>query len=249
MWITYYYLKEICKYQTPKVVVLDLYSPAKYGDSFNSDWIGENLYNIRPSLNKVNMIAATCTLEQINSFFPAFFGYHWRYPDLDQNDIQTLLHPREQENFKGFTPFYNVKSGMKPAIGITERKEIPERSREYLEKIIDYTCSNDIKLLLVINPYPSTEEQEMVYNSIRDLADERDISFVNFNYYNAEIGIDPSTDYSDESHLNYNGSSKFSSYLGSILTDMFDIPDRRGDVNYSSWERNASLMEYDSIVQ
>ena len=29
LWTTYYYLKEICKYQKPQLVVLDLYSPAR----------------------------------------------------------------------------------------------------------------------------------------------------------------------------------------------------------------------------
>lgn len=240
MWITYYYLKEFCKYQDPKVVVLDLYSPAKYKDSFDPAWIGENIYNIKPSINKIRMVASACTLEQINEFFPSFFGYHSRYEDLSEVDFDLVLHHEKQKDFKGFTPFYKVVKGKKPADNVTERGDIPERSMEYLNKIIDYTEENDIRLFLVVNPYPSTPDQEMMYNSIQDLAEQRGVQFKNFNHESAEIGIDYESDFNDDSHLNYEGSCKFSSYLGTTLKELFDIPDRRGfGEEYSSWDRNV----------
>ena len=239
MWLTYYYLKEFCKYQSPKVVVLDLYSPAKYGDSFDPAWIGENLYNIRFSFNKLKMISEACTAEQINSYFPSFFGYHWRYPDLEEDDLYIATHPDYYIDFKGFTPFYNVTASKGPALGVLDAKRMPERSEEYLNKIIEYTKDKGIELFLVVNPYPSTKEQEMVYNSIQDMARKKGISYRNFNYDGEEMGLDYTSDYNDESHLNYDGSCKFTSFLGRTLKDSFEIPDRRGDNRYSSWEENA----------
>ena len=34
LWMTYYYLKEFYKYQDPKVVVLDLYAPARFKEDY-----------------------------------------------------------------------------------------------------------------------------------------------------------------------------------------------------------------------
>ncbi|WP_241210442.1 hypothetical protein [Brachyspira hampsonii] len=54
------------------------------------------------------------------------------------------------------------------------------------------------------------------------------------------------TDYNDAGHLNYKGVEKYTSFLGKYLKDNFDFPDRRGDSNYNTWEKNA-LYEYNRV--
>ena len=43
LWMTYFYLKELYKYQTPKVVVVDMYAPARFKEDYQYDWIAENI--------------------------------------------------------------------------------------------------------------------------------------------------------------------------------------------------------------
>ncbi len=234
MWLTYYYLIEVCKYQNPKLVVVDMYSPARYGDDFNLYWIGENLYNIRFSPNKIMMLLTTCSIEEIESFFPSFVGYHLRYEDLEKADFERLFSSENDVNFKGYVPFFDTLEGYRPTLDVEEKGNIEPKSEYYLKKIMDYTREHGIELFLVVNPYPTTTEDELIYNRIHELADAEGVLFRSTYYDGEEIGLDHDKDYSDESHLNYFGSCKYSSFLEMTLKVKFDLSDRRGVVGYES---------------
>lgn len=47
LWMTYYWLREFCKTQKPKLVVLDVYSPAAYEADYQYRWMEENLFGMR----------------------------------------------------------------------------------------------------------------------------------------------------------------------------------------------------------
>jgi hypothetical protein len=49
----------------------------------------------------------------------------------------------------------------------------------------------------------------------------------------------------DSGHLNYSGNYKFTDYFGSILKEKYDIPDRRGDSRYVSWDWDAAIQNYE----
>lgn len=240
LWVTYYYLLEACKYQSPKLVVVDMYSPAEFGDWFNTEyWLGENFYNIRFSINKIRMIVETCTKDEIEMFFPSFFGYHSRYDSLTKEDFDAVIPKKEDKDFKGFTPYFKVSDKAMESESTDERGILAPKSNFYLNKIVDYTKENNIQLFLVVNPYPTELEDEMIFNDIAKIAEEDNVFFVDMNHFTQYIGIDNATDYSDESHLNYWGSLKFTTFLATVLKTNFEIPDRRGDPRYISWERNA----------
>lgn len=242
LWITYYYLIEVCKYQSPKLVVLDLYAPAKFKDHFTEGYFGENMYNIRFSLNKLRMIASSCTLSQINEFFPSFFGYHSRYDEINDEDIEYLIPSGKEADFKGYSPYFERIRGMEPTLDVTEKGDIAPKSEIYLYKIIDYTKKNNIELFLVVNPYPTTAQEELVYNRIHEIADSNNVLFRSTNYDSEEMGLVFDEDYNDESHLNYSGSCKYSAFLSGIIKENYHLPDRRGDPRYESWERNAKQI-------
>ena len=243
MWLTYYYLLEACKYQSPKLVVVDVYSVAKFGDNFETSVIGENFYNIRFSLNKIKMILSTCDKDVIRQFFPSFFGYHSRYENLEKKDLDYVVPSSAEADFKGYTPYFGEMSGMEPTLDVVEKGDIEPKSEEYLLKIIDYTKEHDIDLFLVVNPYPTTADEELIYNRIHEIADKNGVLFQSTNYDSEEMGLDFEHDYNDDSHLNYYGGCKYSSFLGRILKENFDLPDRRGDKRYSSWQRNSDKQD------
>lgn len=93
-----------------------------------------------------------------------------------------------------------------------------------------------------MNPYPTTAQEELVYNRIHEIADSNKVLFRSTNYNSEEMGLVFDEDYNDESHLNYSGSCKYSSFLSDLIKENYDIPDRRGDPRYESWDRNAEKM-------
>ena len=243
LWTTYYYLKEICKYQDPKVVVLDLYSPARFKDDYQYDWLTDNVVGVRFSLNKLAMLGASCEFERIWDYFPSLATYHLRFKDLTQEDFDFLTMTKEERaSFKGFTPYYVVTPQDEPSLDETLSGGITIKSEMYLQRIIEYTRDHGIDLFLMVSPYITTSEDELVYNRVHEIADRYGLNFNSTNHSYEDMGLDFATDFNDWSHLNYLGSCKFTDYLGSQLKQMYEIPDRRGFEKWSSWDRHVEII-------
>lgn len=244
LWMTYHYLKEICKYQKPKLLVLDVYSPALQKDDYQYKWMLPNVLGMRFSLNKLEMLRVSCEKEHYFEYFPSFAVYHGRLNGLTKDDfaypIRKFTYLR---NFKGFKPMTKVAPQPMPQITQTGVGELTEKSELYLHKIIDYAKKNGIELYFIATPYVINDEQELVFNRLKEIAGENDIGFTNANHDYDAIGLDFEKDFMDESHLNYYGAEKFTEYLGKDIAGRFDLPDHRGEKRYKSWDANCLEIE------
>ncbi|MCR5101394.1 MAG: hypothetical protein K6B41_08570 [Butyrivibrio sp.] len=247
LWITYYFLKEICKTQSPKLIVLDLFAPASFTDDYQYDFMPDNLYGMNFSLNKLQMILTCCEFDKITEYFPTLFGSHTRYTELDETDKEKFdLSNKDMASFKGFTPYFGKTKTECNEIITDEHAELTEKTRTYLQKIIDYTNENGIELYLIVSPYISTYEEETAYNTFKAIANENNIIMDNMNHHYANMGFIPEKHLFDNSHLNYSGSKIFSDYLGKKIKEYYDIEDHRGDPYYSSWDDGC--LEIEKIV-
>lgn len=244
LWMTYYYLKELYKYQSPEIIVLDLYAPARYKEDYQYDWISENIFGMRFSLNKLEMMAVSVERSKFFQYFPSFTIYHSRYDDLAEDDFNNFFwNSREKESFKGYTPYWRCVPQEKNEVSETRNDGLTEKSELYLQKIIAYTKRKGTKLILIVAPYVMTNEDMRTYNKIAEIADAEGIRFVNFNDVYEEMNLDFKQDFNDESHLNYWGGCKFTDYLGNFLDTNYLIPDRREDEGYGSWDDNVEMIE------
>lgn len=244
LWITYHYLKELCKYQDPKLVVIDLYCPARFKDDHQYVYLRDSLQGMRFSPNKLIMFYESCAPDKYEEYFPDFADYHQRYDKLTQEDWDYLFSSKEERaSFKGFTPYTNVDPQEEPELTMRLSGGITIKSEIYLQKIIDFTAENDIKLFLIVCPYITTDDDELVYNRIHEIADNYSIPFNSTNYFYSSMDLDFETDFNDPSHLNYDGSCKFTDYLGKEIKDNFDIPDRRGQAGYESWDKHVEEIK------
>ena len=100
-----------------------------------------------------------------------------------------------------------------------------------------------IVLNFIVTPYVINDEQELVFNRLKEIAGENDIGFTNANHDYDAIGLDFEKDFMDESHLNYYGAEKFTEYLGKDIAGRFDLPDHRGEKRYKSWDANCLEIE------
>ena len=242
LWMTYYYLKELLKYQNPQMIVLDLYGPARFKDDYQYEWISENIYGMKFSLNKLEMLSASVESHKFFDYFPDFSSYHSRYDELNDEDFKYLFKSKEESAaFKGYTPYIKTFKMKEPAISTNERRGLTEKSEKYLRKIIQYTQERDITLVLIVVPYLITAEDKETYNQIMDIAKEEELIFIDYNEYYKQIDLDFSTDFNDDSHLNHLGSTKFSRYLGIFLSGS-DIPDKRETPGYESWDEHVAVI-------
>jgi len=244
LWMTYYYLRELYRCQTPKAVVLDLYAPARFKEDYQYEWIGENIYGMRFSLNKLRMLSVSVEPSKLHKYFPSFAVYHSRYDELETEDFNHFFwDTQEKEAFKGYTPYWKTEPQKRPEIAEEGKDGLTAKSEIYLRKIISFAKEKGTELMLIVAPYIETGEDRKTYNRIQEIAEQEGVSFCNYNECYDEIGLDFQEDFNDDSHLNYWGSCKFTDYLGNILDSSEKIPDRRGQEGYESWEENARLID------
>lgn len=244
LWMTYYYLKELYKYQTPKVIVLDVYAPARFKEDYQYNWMAENVYGMRFSLNKAQMLSVSVEPKKLSQYFPDFAVYHSRYDDLEEEDFNSFFwDSQEKEAFKGYTPYWNRRPQQWVEVSEDRNDGMTEKSEKYLREIISYTKTKGSELVIIVTPYIMTADDKRTYNRIVEIAAEEGITFINYNEYYESIGLDFETDFNDDSHLNYWGSCKFTDCLGEFLSSYSEIPDRRGQDEYESWDENARMIQ------
>lgn len=246
LWMTYYVLRDALKTQNPEVVVLECYSPSVFKDDYHPDWIAENVLGMRFSLNKLRMMAVSMKPEQWEEFFPGFAGWHGRYGQLGAEDWAAFWSTaRDRRVFKGFTPYFSVEPQERNTGFDVTKGGLTYKSQVYLTKIMDLCEERELPLFLIVSPYVVRSDLAAAsQKEMEDIADEREIPFINYNTDEAveRIGLDYTVDLVDFSHLNYNGSVKFAHCLGSDILEHFEVPDHRPDKNtkrYESWERHA----------
>lgn len=247
-WISYYFLEEALKTQSPKLVVFDVCTlNRKEPDLGRASW--PSLILMKPSLTKWDAIQAVNEedpqLDAAGAFL-SFPYFHTRYAQIGRQDYEDTRKLR-----------YN---GYKPAFGTISKKEldkwkhtsrekiaavqpIPQRAETYFRKLASLCQKKHIPLLLVNAPHANLSSgKKMGYNYVAQVAQEYRVPFLDCNYCLEEMQMDFSKDLLEASHLNYYGSIKYTRYLASYLERSFQLPDRRGDSRYKTWEEASRYL-------
>lgn len=227
LYLSYYWIKEIDKYYDMNTIVLDVYySGLNQKYFFEESYVRNVVDNIPYSKNKRDMINACAEGDKLSYYFP-LLKYHNRWKELTEQDFS--MGKLKQENpYRGFDNTDETEYGQE--LDESEKTEmcgeIPLRSKEYLDKIIEYAECSNIELVFVTYPHQYKmygETKEWVYNeyplfnSIRKLAEENHIEFLEFNDVLDETEFIFPEDMKNDGHVNVGGAEKVSNYLGNYL--------------------------------
>lgn len=171
----------------------------------------------------------------VEKTFP-IFKYHNAWKGLVDSDYE--YEDITIDSYKG----YRYTDEIKPAHNVnymvqTDRSEtISFSNLTDFNNICDLCKKNNIQLILLRTPSVKNWNYAK-YNSVRQLAEKKNITFIDLNLDNA-VGIDWTKDTFDRGdHLNQNGAYKVTTFLGDYLNRNFDLPDHRNDSKYSSWDQ------------
>lgn len=250
IWQSYYLAEETVEREHPDVIVFNVLS-MKYNTPQNEAYNRMTLDGMKWSSSKVDSIKASMTEEEsmIEYMFP-LLRYHSRWSDLNADDFNYLFH-RDKVTFNG----YYMRVDEKPADdNIPKGRPIidyqfGDTAYQYLDKLTKLCKDNDIELILVKAPslfpywYPQWDKQ------IEDYAAANDLTYINFLDYKDSIGLDWDKDtYDGGLHLNLSGAEKLSEYFGQILSNDFNVPDRRGEEDLEKyWD--GVIERYDAEIQ
>lgn len=246
LWNSYYNMVETLKYQSPRMMVVDLYGILIEDEYYGSTNVIKNVSSMRLSLNKVENIQSSVPKQEFLSYLLSYPLTHDSYKELRQGN-----YIRETNNIGG--KWYK---GYKPSYAVTEYDSLPQikagreqrnptdKNKEYLDKMVRLAQKNNVQLAFIVVPYEGiSEEDQMLYRWAEDYAGENGVLFFNGNDKLVQMGFDPADDYAEASHLNHSGACKFSAFLGQWLLQNCDLQDRRGGERWSSWQKYSDCWE------
>ena len=248
IWQSYYLLEDSLRYHTPKVVVFNIQS-LQFNESQSEAYNRMSLEGMKWSKSKVDAIHASMKEEEnfIDYVFP-ILRYHSRWSELSLDDVKYMFQS-PKVSFNG----YFMRVDTKAAENVPSGRPLAdysfgENAWKYLDMMRQLCEENGIQLVLIKAPslypywYPEYEEQVVEY------ASEYGLPYINFIELADEIGIDYTTDTYDAGlHMNLSGAIKLSDYLGKVLVEEYEVPDRRNDKEISQiWEQN--LAEYEAEI-
>jgi len=244
--VTYYYIKEALKTQSPKVVLLETYMftlppPATYDEGVYHDATDF----LKQSKNRRDLINELVPKEDRINFHLPFLKYHTRWEELGETDFDpTYLDKRDW--LKGYIFLKDAQPiSVDSSIANSEvRIPIPEENLEYLNKIVELSKEYNFKLLFIAAPYNVSKEEHGVFNSISDFSAQNGIDFIDFNKLFNELHFDTQTDFYDNGHTNAYGSEKATNYLAEYLKNNYNLKNHSSDEIYSDF--NDSVEKYNT---
>ena len=230
--ISYYWLKEALRYQSPKVLILDCYYFFQNSDSI----LNAPEISIRRAMDymkwspvKLEAVRTICELDESQSL-PGYFlpniRYHERWEELTENDF-TLADMVEGYGLKGYAALgrqCGIENYVPFEEGVSEDvTAMPQLLETWLDKICSLCEQEGIELILTNVPFPDADVGR--FNTIRDYAQEHGLQFFDFNEKNLyeASGFTMSTDSYDGGHNNLWGAQKLTAYLGGILESQYDF--------------------------
>lgn len=248
LWNSYHFIVEALKYQTPKVIGLEItatISDYEYSEDQNQI---KNTAGMKFSKNKIEAVKVSAPEDKWLNLILGFPMYHNRFNELEEKDFQNFPWSEGLENFKGSYLLYGVGNyEFESAEGVTACRDIMDKQEEYLLKIIELCKEKNIPLFLFKSTALERKDAQEIFNTVALIAEENGIDFVNMNLLDDVVGITPE-DYSTDRHMNGSGARKVASYLGQYILDNYDVPDRRGEPGFESWDINAAVIGNDYIA-
>lgn len=258
--VSYYLLKEVLKKQKNPLVVLDVYYLGMTSQYGAQGYVSNVLDNMSFSLNKFSAIwNCTPLQDRLLYLFPAL-KYHFRWSDLEAKDFNfDSMSVNYAKGFESGTAKYGKQISQWES---TENKtEIPAKSLEYLNKIVNLCKSENVQLLLVNMPsdYSDPDESEpdaggdwvgdceALFNTVADYAEQNQIPFLDLYDKAEELGLDFANDMNNSGHLNIWGAYKASTYFGNYLMQNYNLADHRSDSTYEQWNEDYKLSQAASL--
>lgn len=246
--VSYYYLIEAIKTQTPKVIILGIEDTSldgsnDIGTEYSYLWTG----NMKWSLNKLNLVKDIAN----DNWIDVFLGYpvtHGRYDgDLAERDFLPYRGDIYHKYYKGNRVFWGVNEEAFNASDYPYTSEVGDFSgdtKQWIDGVLD--IANDISADVILYASPALKDKsvQMSINAISEYAKARGVKFIDLRKEQALINIDYENEMNDKEHVNYLGQEKTSQYIGKFLKENFNLPDRRKDNNYVSWE--LCLEDYET---
>ena len=245
--LSYFWLKEALRYQTPKVVVMDTRFCFTYHAASPINTLEgmtrKCLDPMRLSPVKMEAVRTLCELDPAHSemsYYLTNLRYHDRWKSLEKSDFE---HGKFADfSLMGYTlgidDYIQSYQTFDPVDAEAAFDDAHQLSMEYLDKIAVLCRENGIEMVLV--NLLGNEMNDGIHNGYTAFAQKHGIDYYNFN----ETGLHDAVGakFPEESfyrHATPKGAVKMSQYMGGLLADVYGVEGVRDE----QWEKQVSFYE------
>lgn len=242
-----YLLEEALKTQSPSLVVVEMSSLIS---DINNARIHRVSDTMKLSQTKVEFINKACEyLGIIRSgkaeFYIPFIRFHSRWNELEEYDFMVDASEYKGSYWDNSRFLKEIAEFEYQAVSEDTKEEVDVTMQGYIHEFLDYIEEKDVNVLFIAAPTNSDDRKKV--NWLKDILNEREFEYMDFNYCIEDIGLVMPEDYCDDAHTNVSGAIKFTSYLGSILKEEYNAIDRRNDAVYVSW--GEAFQKYYKVIE
>ncbi len=242
---SYYGLKELLKTQSPKVVAIDVYSLLFDEMDVEANEY-RNLLGMKTSKNSMDLVSNYPYIDEDTEREYIFRWpiIHTRYTELTKYDFVDY-----EPSKYGRGAFYTWSSNGSETPDLVALQnagmgELSETNKEWLDSLVELSHEEDFELIFFVAPALINTEQQTVINAASAYASASGIPFYDCSAHRDELSIQDQVDYLDSDHLNAYGAAKLTKYLGDIISENYQIVDRRNDDNYSLWHKDLEYYNH-----
>ena len=243
---------DVLKRQKPKVILIDVNSLLSYnfhGGNARIYFFYYIFQHIPMSINKIKILSNLTEYYNLNlkTFLYSLFSVmatheNAFYTDIEQKDL-CLAYIR-----KSYFGKKDISFNISDSKIFSHKKE--KKPLKYIEKLFEFCDNLDIPIIFISTPAPlfctkpfNTIPLRERYDSFSSLLQEKNKNYmyINANEYHTIRDLKLSyQDIDDDNHLNFWGAQKFTKYLSKIITEKYNLEDKRDNPDYSFWNDAAN---------
>jgi hypothetical protein len=229
---SYYMLKEILRYQKPKIVIYEMFLPS-FGDVVDYYHVLSN-GSFMSKRGEFDLIVHGFGSEGIANFLLPLLKHKFYII----NDVLALFKVRKTQIesgthkwIKGYYYDENIASKTTiekwPPIDHFDKKNLPEKNLEYLQALLELCRKNDVKLICVRAPFPPSRfkisrlegsSPNATSTFFAGYCKDYNIPFYDFNNIADSGYVYSDFDFADYNHMNKFGAGKVSNQLARLLS-------------------------------
>ena len=228
LFVSYYWLREALRFQSPQAVVVDLKFAYPYHDTYGKLNMAEGL--LRKSMDwmhyspvKREAIREIHELDpeqsEISYLFPNIrFRSRWTEVTGEDFDFKNILH----SDLKGFSPLSEPGPDQYHPDTLSDseaREPMDPVMEDYLTRIAELCREHGIKLILT--NIPGSSHGDGVHNTFAEFAEKQNALLLDFceEFVYSQLGADFPV-ISVFNHANILGAEKLTDYMGKILKEL-----------------------------
>jgi len=254
-----YLIKECEKTQNPKLYLIDIrmlaYDADVMGNEIMSDMYVRHVTDtMKFSFNRIELIDYAINEmrnlhpeNEINAFdyYFSFTKYHTRWSQLSEIDFYEDL-----DAYMGFY-FYDTTYAFDKQRTLnrleTSPQSISENNERYLNEILDFCDTFDKEVVFTCLPSNQEEIYFARYNYVKDIIESRGYEVLDLNYHVDEIGLDYTTDFAEDMHMNYRGAIKTTDYIAEYLSEKYNLENHSKETEYTIYKETQKRFEEDIL--